>query len=112
MERSRVSPTGSSLMPFLLDTDWVIDVLHAQPHAVAELPALSRSGVSVSIVSYAELYEGAYYARDQQAALTALQTFLSDVPILPVSTAIAQRFGSFAVHCRGSTAGKLEISIY
>ncbi len=78
---------------FLLDTDWVIDLLNNQATAVESLPSLTPEGVAVSIITYGELFEGAYYARDQSAALTALHRVLTGVQLLPLSTPIVERFG-------------------
>ena len=78
---------------YLLDTDWVIDILNNQPNAIQALPTLTASGIAVSLVTYGEAFEGAYYARDQQAALAALQRFMAGVQLLTLSPQIVERFG-------------------
>ncbi len=78
---------------YLLDTDWVIDLLNNQASAVHALPAMAAEGVAISIITYGELFEGAFYARDRSAALAALQHVLDGVQILTISTPIAERFG-------------------
>ncbi len=78
---------------YLFDTDWVIDLLNNQASAVQALPAMTAEGVAISIITYGELFEGAFYARDRSAALAALQHVLDGVQILTISTPIAERFG-------------------
>jgi predicted nucleic acid-binding protein len=78
---------------YLLDTDWMIDFLNDQVSAVQMLPNLSIDGVAVSVITYGETFEGAYYARNQFATLTALEQFMSVVQLLPLSTEIVERFG-------------------
>ena len=45
------------------------------------------------MITYGELFEGAYYAREQSAALATLQRLLTGVQLLPLSIQIAERFG-------------------
>lgn len=78
---------------YLVDTDWIIDALHGQAAAVATLVDLAPQGLAVSVISYGELYEGAYYAREPQVALSGLQTFLQGKDLLPLTGAIMEHFG-------------------
>ncbi|HKG25334.1 MAG TPA: type II toxin-antitoxin system VapC family toxin [Thermomicrobiales bacterium] len=78
---------------YLIDTDWIIDVFNNQTQAAATLKRLADQGLAVSVITYGELYQGAFYSRDPQRALAALPVFLSDKQILPITTAIAERFG-------------------
>ena len=78
---------------YLLDTDWVIDLLNNQAPAVQALPTLTAAGVAISLITYGETFEGAYYARNQSAALVALQRFLAGVQLLPLSPPIVEQFG-------------------
>jgi len=77
---------------YLIDTDWAIQVLHGNQEATQALLEQAEAGLSLSLISYGELFEGAYYARDSQRALTALQTFLDGKELLPPTTAIMERF--------------------
>ena len=78
---------------YLLDTDWIVDALHGLERAVQTLIALAPQGLAISLITYAELYQGAYYARDSAAALAGLKQFLTDKELLPVTPAIAEQFG-------------------
>jgi len=77
---------------YLIDTDWIVDVLKGQTLATQTLLELAPQGLSVSLISYGELYEGAYYARDPKGSLTSVQVFLEGKDILPLTTEITERF--------------------
>ena len=81
-------PRGS-----VLDTDWVIEYLHARPAIVARLTELQPRGLGLSIISLAELWEGVFYSRDPEGDGQDLADFLSGVTVLGIDTDIAQRFG-------------------
>jgi tRNA(fMet)-specific endonuclease VapC len=99
---------------YLVDTNWVIDALHAEPVAVQTLADLTDDGLAISLITYAELYEGAYYARDPQTALAGIQTFLRKKELLPLTTEIAERFavvrGQLSRHVRRQI-GDLDLLI-
>ena len=77
---------------YLLDTDWIVNVLHGQEAAIQTLLELASSGFAVSIITYGELYEGAYYARQPEPALAGLNAFLEGKEVLPLTLAIMERF--------------------
>jgi predicted nucleic acid-binding protein len=77
---------------YLLDTDWIVDVLHGQEQATQTLLELAASGLALSMMTYGELYEGAYYAREPEPALAGLRDFLAGKDILPLTLAIMERF--------------------
>jgi len=78
-------------MPYLLDSDWVVDHLADVPAAHDLLDRLSADGIAVSIITYLEAYEGVERSPDRPAAEAKFQTFMRQVPVLPVSRAIARR---------------------
>jgi predicted nucleic acid-binding protein len=77
---------------YLLDSDRVIDALNDRGEAARMLAELAPAGVAISLASYGELYQGAYYARDRVAALEQLQTFLRGVSVMPLTEATMERF--------------------
>ena len=80
-------------MKYLVDTDWIIDVLNDQAAAIQTLLALAPDGLAVSLISYGEPYEGAYYGRDPQAAHASISAFLAGKQLLPLTTEIMEQFG-------------------
>lgn len=85
---------------YLVDTDWIIDVLHGQSAATQALLDLADQGLYVSVITYGELYQGAYYGRDPRRALRGIRTFLRGKRILSLSRraspSCADTFGSRA----------------
>jgi tRNA(fMet)-specific endonuclease VapC len=77
---------------YLVDTDWIVDCLTGQQPAIDTLMNLAPQGLAVSLISYGELYEGAYYARNPEEALEKLTTFLEGKDILPLTAPIMERF--------------------
>ena len=77
---------------YLLDTDWIIDALNGQDSAIQTLLELVPAGLTLSIITYGELYEGAYYSRNPEPALAGLHAFLEGKEILPLSQAVIERF--------------------
>src|SRR5262249_17775159 len=57
------------------------------------LAALLDEGLSISIVTYGEVYEGIYYSSDPARNELAFRAFLRGVRVLPVSQPVARRFG-------------------
>ncbi|HEX3035545.1 MAG TPA: type II toxin-antitoxin system VapC family toxin [Thermodesulfobacteriota bacterium] len=80
-------------MSHLIDTDWVIHYLHGNEEIVKRLTSLRESGLAISIISLAELYEGIYYSTDPAGNENALQGFLTGVSILGIDDEICRIFG-------------------
>ena len=77
-------------MPHLLDSDWFIDYLDGLPQAVQLVGSLVGDGLSASIITYIEVYQGVY-RRQSSAADEALAQALTLKPVLPVTLAVAER---------------------
>lgn len=99
---------------YLIDSDLLIDVLHGQARAVALLDELAPYGLSVSLVTYGELFQGAYYSRDPLHALAELATLIDQLEMMPVTATVVERFaivrGSLTRHVRDQV-GDLDILI-
>lgn len=78
---------------YLLDSDWAIDVLNGQSGALDLLLRLEPSGIALSIISYGELYQGAYYGRNPEDRLVDLATFLQGKEIIAPNVQVMERFG-------------------
>lgn len=77
---------------YLVDTDWLIQVLHGNADATQTLTDLAPQGLATSLITYGELYQGAYYARNPQQALQALRDVLDGIDILPLTETVMERF--------------------
>ncbi len=78
-------------MPYLIDTDWVIDHLAGVPEASELLDTLVQEGIAISIITYMEAFQGTEREPDPQAAQVKLDAFLEASPIIPFSAAVARR---------------------
>jgi tRNA(fMet)-specific endonuclease VapC len=75
-------------MTYLVDTDWVIDYLNAQPRTIATLQRLEPQGLAISIITYAEVYEGILYGRDPARGQRGFRQFLRPLDVLPLTRRI------------------------
>lgn len=90
---------------YLIDTDWAIDYLKGIPQVVTRLQALADEGLMLSVISLAELYEGAYGASEPERHLQGVQRLIGFVPVIGLDDAICRTFGQF--RCRLRQAGQL-----
>jgi predicted nucleic acid-binding protein len=78
-------------MPYLVDSDWVIDHLDNVPEAVELLDQLAADGIAISIITYMEVFQGRIRSPNPRVAEQRLHQFLTVVPVLPFSVPIAER---------------------
>ncbi len=79
-------------MRYLVDTDWLIDILSGVLSASSTIERLTAAGIGISIVTVGEVYEGAVLSPDPQAALQRYREFLDAFPALPLTEPIMHRF--------------------
>jgi tRNA(fMet)-specific endonuclease VapC len=98
---------------FLIDTDWVIDHFNGVTQVTLRLKELQPRGLGLSVVSAAELWEGAYFSRDAKRSQETLEGFLSGVDILGLDEEICKRFGQLrgSMRKRGQTIGDFDLLI-
>ncbi len=91
-------------MPYIIDTDWLIDYLAEEPLAVALVEKLAGEGITMSIIiSYMESYQGVLRS-SEEGTRRRLDSILDGVPVLPFSLAVARRCAAMREHLR--KAGK------
>jgi predicted nucleic acid-binding protein len=78
-------------MTYLIDATYVIDFFRGQPYARSLYPTLVGDGLSLSIITHMELWEGVYGNPDPQAAARQLWQFLRPPRILPFPRRVPQR---------------------
>jgi tRNA(fMet)-specific endonuclease VapC len=79
---------------YLIDSDWLIDATIGRLPALQLINRLRLSGVSISVISVAELTEGTFRAPEPASALVSLQEFLSTFPTYPITVGIAETFAA------------------
>ena len=80
-------------MAYLIDTDWAINLLAGRDPALAETRRLGLRRMTVSRVTAAELYHGAFAAPNPDGHIVAIRHFLDSCRMLEVSDAVCERFG-------------------
>ncbi len=75
-------------MPYLIDSDWIIDYLGGLEQALELLESLAADGISLSVISYMEVYEGVIGAGRSEADL---EVALAGIPIVAVSKSVCRR---------------------
>jgi tRNA(fMet)-specific endonuclease VapC len=80
-------------MRYLVDTDWIIDHLRGKVVVKEKLKEYRPSGIAVSIVSLAELYEGIYSSRDPVKDQKTLESLLTQFAVLGIDEEICKVFG-------------------
>lgn len=78
-------------MPYLVDSDWLIDYLAGEPPAVRILERLADSGLAISIISYMEAYQGVLRTSDPEHTAKRFDGLLRAIRLVPISTAVARR---------------------
>ena len=79
---------------YLIDSDWAIDYLAGRRFAVALVDRLLREDVSISIISIAELLDGAARANDPVEAIGRLQQVLAPMETVGLDFDTAVIFGN------------------
>lgn len=100
-------------MKYLVDSDYVADYLVAKPHAIELLSSLAKDGITISLVTVGEIYEGIYYGYNPQQGEERFLRFLDSVNILRPTHAIIQQFARIRgdLRCKGQIIGDFDILI-
>lgn len=78
-------------MPYLLDTDLIIDHLEEIPAAGQLIQRLAVDRVVISIFTYMEVWQGVLRSPDPGKARDKFDALLAVLPVLPFSEAAARR---------------------
>lgn len=87
-------------MRYLIDTDYLIDATGNDPSAADTLARLSPHGFGVSIISFGEIFEGAFGGVDPDKVLREYRTFLADYTMLPLTDPVMERFARTRAYLR------------
>jgi tRNA(fMet)-specific endonuclease VapC len=79
---------------YLIDTSWAIRHLRGRTAYTEKLSALEPSGLAISVITLAELYEGVARSSNPDRAGAALDAFVSGVRVLLVDEGTARAFGN------------------
>jgi tRNA(fMet)-specific endonuclease VapC len=78
-------------MPYLVDSNLVIDHLGNVPDASQLIDQLAAEGIVISIVTYMEAFQGIIRSEHPEKAAEKFHAFTDKLLILPFSFAVAER---------------------
>lgn len=87
-------------MPYLLDTDWIIQALTNHPHTVVTLNRLAHFGIAISLISIGEVYEGAFRSSNPQEHLKSFRQFATPFHILNLNDDIMEQLAEIRAFLR------------
>jgi len=79
-------------MKYLVDSDYVADYLKGRPTATDLLGVLFQDGMAMSIITFAEVYEGIYYGYNRTHYTKIFHHFLKGVSVLGITRSIAKQY--------------------
>jgi len=98
---------------YLLDTDMVIYILKGHPEATANLKNHLNDPIKISVVTYMELYYGAYKSQRVTANAARVKTLGQSIEVAPISAAVAETFGMIkaALESAGNRLDDFDLAI-
>ena len=85
----------------LSDSDWLIDYLRRQDAAVRLLrPLIESNSLAISVITYAEVYDGVTGGRNREHDLTELRVLLTGLQIIGLDRETAEVFAQLRVSLR------------
>ena len=100
-------------MRYLIDSDWAIYYLRRVGGYVERVRGLTADGISISIVSLAEIYEGIYSSTESSAGEEVFQDFLTLVQVVGLDDETCRIFGQVRgrLRAQGALVGDMDILI-
>lgn len=88
------------MIAYLADTDWMVDFLNGRPEAINLLGTLADDGIAISIITYAELWEGAVGGADAEARISDIRDLARAIDVLGVDEETAQELATLRAALR------------
>ena len=100
-------------MRYLLDADWIIQVLAGKKEAVSAHKRINPEEIAVSYITIGEVYDVAFTYANPQAHLQTFRQFLAPFPILDLNESIMQHFAEIRslLRRRGEIISDFDILI-
>lgn len=87
-------------MGYLLDTDFILNSILGKNYSPTAIQNLRQQRLAVSIITLAELYEGAYHHVDPEELIVDIRTDLADFSTLYLTDSICLHFAQIRAHLR------------
>ena len=84
-------------MKYLIDTNLIIDLLRGDKNLQRKLQEFAKEGIAISVISLAEIIEGAYLSQIPKENIKKFQDALSSygIFVVDIDTKIAETYGIF-----------------
>ncbi len=87
-------------MRYLLDADWIIQVLAGRREAVLAHKRIHPEEIAASYITIGEIYDVAYTYADPEAHLHTFRRFLTPFPLFDLNEPIMERFAEIRAYLR------------
>lgn len=87
------SGTTPNSMQYALDSDWAIEYLRGNERFVGRIASLLPSGIGISVITLAELYDGVAAADDPIDSERELIAFVNRLTLLSIDPEVSRIFG-------------------
>ena len=88
------------VMRYLLDADWIIQVLAGRREAVVAHKRINPEEIATSYITIGEIYDVAFSYANPQAHLQTFRQFLAPFPVLDLNEPIMERFAEIRSYLR------------
>jgi len=88
-------------VPFLVDSDWFIDLLKQLPEARQLLDPLAPEGLYISVVTYMEAFQGTLREPDPEEAAARLRSVTQNIRVILFDEVVAERCAWIREQVRG-----------
>jgi tRNA(fMet)-specific endonuclease VapC len=99
-------------MRYLLDTDWIINLLAGKEDAEEKIQRLDPEDIGISLVTVAEIYESAYNFANPEAHIQIFRSFLKNFHLVNLSLPIIEKFAEVRAHLRRKGQMISDIDIF
>lgn len=79
-------------MTYLVDTDLIASYLNGYKKAVTLLDSLADQGITISLITFGEIYEGIYFSKNPKTAEQAFLRLLRAITVLSLNKSVLRQF--------------------
>lgn len=87
-------------MKYILDTDWIINLLAGNKEAEEKIQHLDPDDIVISLITVAEIYEGAYAYSNPDEHLQSFRVFFSNFKLVNLNLSVMEKFAEIRSYLR------------
>lgn len=97
---------------YLLDSDYIINFLHGEKHAVEMMSHFQQQSLFTSVICVGEIMEGLYFGKHKKK-ISQFEGFLKNITIIEIDRKIVEQFARIRVRLRkkGKLIDNLDLLI-